>query len=254
MHIERCMVVVAACIALAGWIELEATTDVAPSLALYGGAFLALSALTPLVHCLSDIGGLGAIVSRLKSIRRADPLIEQCRAWGVSGRSVWLLPVALIPFMLLTLPIAYHTSPGDNSILGVLALYAFGVGSVGLAAGFLTWGMVLLPVLLICRSMMRRLTGGGSDSNDRYALGLAMVLLGIVTFAATLVLSTPDRSGAGSTRPGQRIQLHALLGDTGNHVVHPALLWVARFAVLVVVAGGLVLVRVAGVGRAGSRD
>lgn len=246
--LELGLQILGALLAVAGFVALELTEDPGVCLALFGAGIAGATALSSLVWCVVDPGGIALRLERMRATRRYDPILDQLDVWAVRPRSLWLPTALAVPLMLLSLPIAFHTAPGDSSIFLVLLALIFFVAPVADLFGFLIWGLVLFPVVLICRATARLLSGDRSHKDDRYAVGLALILLGTLTFAVTLVVSTPD-SGSVSSHGPTFHQLLALLGLSQDGVTYPIWLWVARGALLGIVGGALLVLRTPGRGR-----
>ncbi|HEY8301449.1 MAG TPA: hypothetical protein VIG48_06100 [Jatrophihabitans sp.] len=149
---SRVLIVLASAGALWGWIAQEHSTDVlwsgtgvyALAYGLFGAALCALRiAQTP------DGLRAGARVVRTRQSSRDTKEQFAALDWP-RMRDVWV-PLLLIPFMALTLPVAFHTSPGDWSILGVLAGCALVVGPVCVLLGVLAWVFVMLSTIWLAR-------------------------------------------------------------------------------------------------------
>lgn len=136
---RRTLLVGFGALAVAGWIYLETTGDAGSGVVLFAGAFAVLSALTP---------GFRMAQGR-RDVRPAPdkpPPGEQIEALAAPGPAVWLLPFPVLAIMLVTLPLAYHHSPGDNSIVGLAFACALLGGSVGTVLGSRAWTLAMVVV------------------------------------------------------------------------------------------------------------
>lgn len=133
----RVPVLVLGAAALAAWIYLETTGEAGPGVVLFVGAFAVLAALVPGMRVM------GSHSSARPSPDR-PPLGERVEQAAAPGPAIWLLPFAVLPLMLLTLPLAYRHSPGDNSIVGLAFACALLGGSVGTVLGSRAWTVAML--------------------------------------------------------------------------------------------------------------
>jgi hypothetical protein len=234
--------------AVYGWVRLEQTAEVGPGVLWYGAAMALAFAGNALLRALSERDGISATGRRILAVRRSDPFRVQLQAWSVPGRLTLLLPVLLLPALLALLPIAFAHSPGDASIIAVALVFTALLGPLGLLAGFLVWGCVVLPLLLVLRVLARLVTRQRASDNDLAALGLGALLVSITIFAVTLVAAAPDTAER-STRTANQNQFTALIGLDTSHVEHPALVWMARLALAAIVASVVLLMRVIGKGK-----
>lgn len=224
-----------------------------PGGALLLGAYGVLVPAAALNRCLSRPSGLRAVVHGMVTGRRSDPAIPQLRHLGLPGLAVWLLPLVLLPFELLLVPIggALHLDQVDPGLPFLLTLLGLGM----LLLGLLVWMIVVLPLVALGLAAVdllpgRRAASGGLAYESRLAAGMACILLSIVAFATLLVLAAPGPEDA-SSHAMKIPQFLALLGLDPGIVEHPVLIWLARVAAVAVALSVVLVIRIA---RRGKRE
>ncbi len=231
---ERAIAVAAGLVAFGGWLALVLGGGEDLAVPIFGGAFLVLGFVAPLLCTLIGPDGIAAwTASARPQLRRRSRWPDKPRGLpSLGGPVVWLLPVALLPLMLLTVPLALVTEPGDWSILLVLAAFELLAAPGCLLCGLLVWFLVGLPMLLLGRAAARLVTGRASAA-DAFGSLLAALLLLVLLFAVTLVLGVDDQAGG---RSGRLLAVLALIGLDERHVADETLLWVARTSGLLLAA------------------
>lgn len=227
---NRVLAAVAGAVALAGWLVFEQDTDEGLGVLLFGGAFLALGLLAPLLGSLTSPAGVAAWAVGVSTAKRSQPPPKELPVLG--GRVVWLLPLALLPLMLLALPLAFATAPGDWSILLVLAGFVVLLAPGCMLCGLLLWMLVGMPLLLFSEAVVH-LAQRRATIQDGLACLVGALLILVLLFAVALTLALNDRAGG---RSGRLLALLALLGLDDQDVVDVGLLWLARLAALLIVA------------------
>jgi hypothetical protein len=206
--------------------------------ALWCGPLAAAVVAASFTRTIGGPGGPAGLIGDLVSQRRAAPLRAQVRMLRLPGPTIWAIPAVLAVPVLVSVPFSAEVAEGDWSILAGAAFVVLLLGPLGLLAGALVWLLVGLPLLALVGS----LRPGSRPGARAFASGMALLLAGVAVFATTLVLGAPD-ADASSNRAARIPQLLALLGLNDAIVEHPALLWVARASVLIIVAGGVLLAR-----------
>lgn len=240
---DRLFVAIAVVIAYAGWWILVHDVDgdhTGLELALVFGAFVGLTLASTLLRCVTQPGGFASTVTALQTRRGQGSSRSGSAALAWPRRNVWWVPWLLLPLFALALPVAFHESPGDASIVGVMFFLALVVGYAGVLAGTIVWMLLLLPVAVLVRAGYVAVRRRPFDAGLRSAAVVSVLLLAIIVLAVGLVLPRPprgDSSGTYADRPGQ-IAAFFGAGDQSS-----PWLWVARGALLVVIGCVVLLSR-----------
>lgn len=170
---HRVLVIAMGVAALAAWIYLESSGDAGAGVVLFVGAFAALAALAPGVRLLESPDTDRPTPDR-------PPLGERLEALAAPGPLIWLLPFPVLVVMLITLPLAYHHSPGNNSIIGLAFACALIGGTVGTVLGSRAWTIVMLVSVGAAGDPREGPISPALAMRMSYVVGAAAVVIAIV--------------------------------------------------------------------------
>jgi MFS family permease len=165
----------------------------------------------------------------LESRNRVRAAEQTSREGRRTALDLLLLDLVLV---VLAFPLGVVVVVRDDDPTGwfLSLMFAF-LSAIGLLLAWLVDMLVVLPVVTLVATLI------GRTGRNRVAASLAAMLLAIVGFAIAVTFAVPSESHGYVGRGGRLVEaVGVLLGVPFREPASPALLWIARLALVLVVA------------------